>query len=102
MSARHREAHENLCRDLLASATRRLDDLRTAVERSKADDQADLERALDSLRGLHNRALARMEAAHLADDESWPPARAQADQALAALTRGLDEVQARIPVRRAA
>lgn len=102
MSVQRRDTHEAQCRDRLTSATRRLDDLRNTVERLRRDDRGEFERALDGLRGLHNRALARLEAARLAQPESWPLARAQADQALDDLTRRLDEVESHIQQRQAA
>lgn len=102
MSVQRRDTHEAHCRERLQTATRGLDDLRSIVERLRSEDQGDFERALDGLRGLHNRALARLEAARLAPPDSWPLARAQADQALDDLARRLDEVEGRLQQRQAA
>ncbi|MCW2247332.1 hypothetical protein M2352_002923 [Azospirillum fermentarium] len=103
MSVQRRGTHDAHSRDRLESATRRLDDLRSIVERLRSsEDRGDFERTLDSLRGQHNRALARLEAARLALPDSWPLARAQADQALDDLTRGLDEVERRLQQKQAA
>lgn len=102
MSVQRRGTHDAHSRDRLASATRHLDDLRSIVERLRREERGDFERTLDGLRGQHNRALARLEAARLALPESWPLARARADQALDDLTRGLDEVESRLQQRLAA
>lgn len=96
MSCRQRQAHDSLCRDFLLHASDRLDRLRTQVERGFQDDREDLERALDSLRGLLNRVTGRIEAAHLANDDAWPFARAMADQAIEELVSGLDAAEVRL------
>jgi len=95
MTRRRRQAHEGLCRDLLAQAEARLEALRTAAERSDGN-RLELERALDHARGLCNRVLARVEAARQASDDAWPFARAQADQAIAEMTQAIAEVDQRL------
>ncbi|WP_448207903.1 hypothetical protein [Azospirillum sp. sgz302134] len=96
MSCRQRQAHDSLCRDLLLHASDRLDRLRTQVERWNQNDREQLERTLDALRGLLNRVAGRVEAAHLANDEAWPFARAMADQAVDELVAGLDAAEVRL------
>ena len=96
MSCRQRHAYDSLCRDLLLHAADRLDRLRTQVERWTQGDREELERTLDTLRGLLNRVTARVEAAHLAADDAWPFARAVADQAIEELMKGLDAVEVRL------
>lgn len=95
MTRRRRQAHEALCRDLLVNAGDRLEQLRSAAERSE-NNRLELERALDHARGLHNRALARVEAARQAADDTWAFAGAQADQAIAEMTRAVAEVDAQL------
>lgn len=95
MSRHPRRGHESLCRDALAQTEIRLDTLRRAVER-RPGVRRELERALDDARGLHNRALARVEATRQAGEESWPFARAQADQAMAEMQQALDELELRL------
>ena len=96
MSCRQRQAHDTLCRDLLLHATGRTDRLRHLVERWTQPDREDLERTLDTLRGLLNRVTGRIEAAHLASDDAWPFARAMADQAIEDLLTSLDAAEARL------
>ncbi len=101
MSHRERDAFDSRARAHLTTITDRMNDLRTTVERfeGKSRDSAGrepLERALDSLRGLRNRAAARIEAAHQADDDAWPTARAQADRALREAQTALDDLAARL------
>ncbi|CBS86802.1 hypothetical protein [Azospirillum lipoferum] len=91
MSRRNRHAFDTLSRDLVLRATDRMETLRSMVERAGSDRRETWERTLDRLRGLNNRAIARIEAAHLADDDAWPFARAQADQAMMDLMRALDD-----------
>ncbi|WP_448189069.1 hypothetical protein [Azospirillum sp. sgz301742] len=92
MSRQKRHGHEARCRDLLAHAEGRLEQLRSVVER-RAGERLDLERALDHARGLCNRVLARVEAAHQASDDSWPFARAHADQAVSEMLQAIDELE---------
>lgn len=92
MTRRRRQAHEGLCRDVLTQTDARLEQLRTAAERSKGD-RLGLERALDNARGLRNRVLARVEAAHQASDDAWPFARAQADQAVAEMMQAVADLE---------
>src|SRR4051794_1501763 len=92
MRGHKRHGHEARCRDLLALAESRLEQLRSIVERS-AGDRFDQERALDHARGLCNRVLARVEAAHQASDDAWPFARAHADQAVDAMLQAIDELE---------
>ncbi len=96
MRRRQRQAHDALCRDHVLTAADRLDRLRNAVERSGLQAREEMERALDRLRGLSNRATARIEAAHLAADDTWPFARAEADQAIEELVRGIDALEDRL------
>jgi hypothetical protein len=92
MTRRRRQAHEALCRDFLAQTGDRLEQLRSAAERSTAN-RLELERALDHARGLGNRVLARVEAARQASDDAWPFARAQADQAIADMAQAIAELE---------
>jgi hypothetical protein len=91
MSRRNRQAFDTLSRELVLRATDRMETLRSMVERAGSDRRETWERTLDCLRGLNNRAIARIEATHMADDDAWPFARAQADQAMMDLMRALDE-----------
>lgn len=93
MRRRQRQAHDVLCRDLVLHTAERLDRLRTLVERSGLHDREEFERRLDTLRGLRNRVMARVEAAHLAADDAWPFARATADQAIEELVNGIDAIE---------
>lgn len=96
MSRRERQAFDALSRDLVLHATDRMDRLRSTVERFEINGRETWERTLDSLRGLRNRATARIEAAHLADDDAWPFLRARADQAMTELMRALDDIDHRL------
>ncbi|PWC33250.1 hypothetical protein [Azospirillum sp. TSO35-2] len=96
MSRRNRHAFDTLSRDLVVRATDRMETLRSLVERSDSDGREAWERTLDHLRGLNNRAIARIEAAHLADDDAWPFARSRADQAMMDLMHALDEFDGRL------
>ncbi|WP_029010494.1 hypothetical protein [Azospirillum halopraeferens] len=96
MKARQRQTYVTQCRTTIAMAGERLEMLRRAVERRDAAERVSLERMLDTLRGRRNRAMARVESAHQASDEAWPFARAGADQAIAELASGLDELEARL------
>ncbi|WP_168220346.1 hypothetical protein [Azospirillum thermophilum] len=96
MSCRTRQAFDQLCRDLLDQATERMDRLRSFVERSGGAGREGWERMLDNLRGERNRATARIEAARLADDDTWPTARAQADQAITDLMECIDDLDRRL------
>ncbi len=96
MSDQERQAFDTRARDRVAQATERMNQLRSTVERSDPKGREAWERTLDGLRGLHNRAAARIEAAHLADDDAWPSARGRADQALGELLDALDEIDHRL------
>lgn len=96
MNCLNRQAHNAQCRDLILAATERLDRLRHAVERSGADRREELERTLDTLRGLHNRAMARAEAAHMVTDDAWPYARLNADETIQELVRAMDALESRL------
>lgn len=93
MRCRQRQAHDALCRNLVLNAAERLDRLRSLVERSGLREREAMERTLDTLRGLRNRVAARIEAGHLATDDTWPFARAQADQAINELMSGIDALE---------
>ena len=95
MSRHKRHGHEARCRDLLAHAEGRLEQLRSVVERG-AGDRLDQERALDHARGLCNRVLARVEAARQSSDDAWPFARAHADQAVNEMQHAIDELESRL------
>ena len=92
MSHHRRHGHEAQCRDLLAHTGTRLEQLRRLVERGTGD-RLNEERALDHARGLHNRALARVEAARQSSDDAWPFARAQADQAVNEMLQAVGELE---------
>ena len=92
MSHHRRHGHEARCRDLLAHTGTRLEQLRSLVERGTGDRLND-ERALDRARGLHNRALARVEAARQSSDDAWTFARAQADQAIDEMLQAISELE---------
>jgi hypothetical protein len=88
-----RTAHDALCRDLVTNAIDRLDQLRSTVERAEPGTREYMERALDALRGLHNRAMARAEAAHTVPDEAWPHARINADEAIQELITAIEALE---------
>lgn len=96
MSDQERQSFDTQARDRVAQATERMNQLRSTVERSDPKGREAWERTLDSLRGLQNRATARIEAAHLADDDAWPSSRGRADQALGELIDALDEIDHRL------
>ncbi len=96
MSNRERQAFDTLSRDLIQHATNRMERLRSTVERADIVGRDVWERTLDTLRGLRNRACGHIEAAHRADDDAWPFARARADQAISELMRTLDDVDGRL------
>lgn len=98
MSERWRDAQVNLCRDHITQATFRMDALRSSVERLPLPNRADIERELDRLRGLRNRALARTEAARYADEAAWDGLRAQIDHAIDALDIELRDLESRFAV----
>jgi len=93
MSCQRRQSHETRFREALGEAGARLEQLRFLVERRGVDARMELERRLDTARGLHNRALARIEAARQASEDGWPFARAQADHTLSELVQALDELE---------
>ncbi len=94
--SRERQAFEALSHDLVLHASDRMEHLRSTVERAEIDGRELWERTLDSLRGLRNRAIAHIEAAHRTDDDAWPFARARADQAMTELMRALDDLDSRM------
>lgn len=96
MLGRQRQAHDSKCRDFLQNSGDRLDRLRSLAERSAPDGREELERALDALRGQHNRLAARVEAARMANDDAWAFARASVDQAVEEVTAGLDSIEFRL------
>ncbi|MFD1627525.1 hypothetical protein [Azospirillum griseum] len=101
MNQQERDAFDSRARVQLTTITNQMNDLRTTVERfdGRSRDitgREPLERALDSLRGLRNRAAARIEAAHQADDDAWPTARAHAERALREAQGVLDDMSARL------
>lgn len=69
MRAPDRTVSVALCRTRIVEADSRLEALRIAVERRPARTRTADERALDRLRGMRNRAMARVEAAHRAPDD---------------------------------
>lgn len=95
-----RDGHAARSHERLLDATRRLEALRSHAERQPAERRVELERTLDRLRGLRNRALARLEDCRLASDDAWPSMRHQAMAALNELLDGIAEVERR--TRRAA
>lgn len=97
MNERRRDAIVSLCRDHIARVSVRMDVIRSEVERLSSPTREEIERELDRLRGLRNRALARTEAARLADDEAWDGARAQLDQTIQALNNELGHLETRLP-----
>lgn len=97
MNERRRDAIVSLCRDHIARVSFRMDVIRSTVERLSLPDRQSIERELDRLRGLRNRALARAEAARLADDDSWDGAQAQLDQTIQALNSELGALETRLP-----
>lgn len=96
MITRERQAFETLSRDLIQHAANRMERLRSTVERTEIQGREAWERTLDSLRGLRNRATAHIEAAHRADDDAWPFARARADQVMVELMRALDDIDRQV------
>jgi hypothetical protein len=97
MDEHRRDAIVSLCRDHIARVSTRMDVIRSTVERLPMADREAIERRLDHLRGLRNRALARTEAARMADDNSWDGAQAQLDQTIRDLNSELGEIETRIP-----
>jgi hypothetical protein len=93
-----------MCHHIIHQATQRMEGLRTTVERlaewrGNPDCEAqrsELERALDRVRGNRNRALARLEAVRLAEDDSWVFSRSHADQAIATFCQSVDEVESHL------
>ncbi|CAO3431044.1 hypothetical protein [Azospirillum doebereinerae] len=102
MITRERQAFETLSRDFIQHAANRMEHLRSIVERAEIDGREMWEHTLDGLRGLRNRATAHIEAAHRADDDAWPFARARADQVIVELMRALDDIDRRVQQRLAA
>ena len=96
MSEGNRKAHELRCRDYISRASFRMDVIRSTIERVAVPNRPDVERELDRLRGLRNRALARAEAARLADDDAWDTIRTQLDRAIQALNFELGALESRL------
>jgi hypothetical protein len=97
MNERRRDAYVNLCRDTIRHVTSRMDALRSMVERLPFPTRADIERELDRIRGLLNRAVARTEAARFADDTAWEGVRTQIEGAFSILERELGALESRLP-----
>lgn len=97
MNELRRDAIVSLCRDHIARVSFRMDVIRSNVERLSSPDRQAIERELDRLRGLRNRALARAEAARLADDDTWDGAQAQLDQTIRTLNTELGALETRLP-----
>lgn len=91
---RERQAHVATCHARIQETTRRLDELRSRAERQRGGRRQDVERTLDRLRGLRNRALARLEDCRRAGGDAWPSIRNQATTAVDELVDGLAEVEA--------
>lgn len=89
-----RDGHVARSHERLLDAARRLEALRSHVERQPAERRHDLERTLDRLRGLRNRALARLEDCRRASGDVWPAIRNQATTAVDELVAGITEVEA--------
>jgi hypothetical protein len=96
MNERRRDAYVSLCRDTIRHVTSRMDALRSMVERLPFPTRTDIERELDRIRGLLNRAVARTEAARFVDDDAWETVRAQIDGAINALTNELGALEGRL------
>ncbi|MDR3517950.1 MAG: hypothetical protein P4M00_19275 [Azospirillaceae bacterium] len=93
MAASPKLTYENNCLAQLQAAVARLDRWRESVHHFTPGQRVDAERALDCLRGLCNRVLARLEDVRRADGDSWEMFKARADQALRQLIEALDRYQ---------
>lgn len=91
--------YKDLRRRILAAAEQ-METLRAAAERQPLARRREAEGLLDRLRGLLNRALARLEAARMAGDDPWrvQAARLAAQSAAEELFDELTRAEDRLPL----
>lgn len=84
----------------IAVAAGQLETLRAVAERQPPARRREAETLLDQLRGLLNRALARLEAARIADNDPWrvQAARSDAHSAAEELFDELARAEGRLPL----
>lgn len=84
----------------IAVAAEQLETLRAVAERQPAARRREAETLLDQLRGRLNRALARLEAARIADNDPWrmQAARSDAQSAAEELFDELARAEGRLPL----
>ncbi|HRQ83157.1 MAG TPA: hypothetical protein PKZ97_18750 [Azospirillaceae bacterium] len=84
----------------IAVAAEQLETLRAVAERLPPARRREAEALLDRLRGLLNRALARLEAARIADNDPWrvQAARSDAQSAAEDLFGELAQAEGRLPL----
>ena len=101
MNAQDKRAWELARRNEIEEFTVRLEALRKSTFYLTGDVRLDAERSLDELRGLINRALARIEAIRFSHDDTWRLARQPAETAFARARETFEELEAKL-FRRAA
>lgn len=84
----------------ISAAAEQMEALRAAAERQPPSRRREAENLLDQLRGLLNRALARLEAARMAYDDPWRvnTARLEAQSAVEELFDELSQAENRLPL----
>lgn len=84
----------------ISVAAEQMEALRAAAERQPPPRRREAENLLDQLRGLLNRALARLEAARMASDDPWRvnAARLEAQSAAEELFDELSQAENRLPL----
>lgn len=88
---------EARARGRVAEAAERLDEMRRWVERQPSARRGEYEPALDHLRGLLNRAKARLERVRMASDGLADSARSSAAEALDELWENVHDLENRLP-----
>jgi len=83
MAHRLRQRYVEAACSELNVLTRRLERLRSVVERGRGDRRLQHERHLDDLRGLANRATAKVEDVRRASEDAWKSFKVHADSAIA-------------------
>lgn len=87
----------DVARRRIADASRRLDEMRQWVERQPGARRSEYEPTLDRIRGLLNRAKARLERVRMASDGLVDSARGSAVEALDELCENVHDLESRLP-----
>lgn len=85
MAPRMKQVYVSRAAEDLRILGERLDRLRAATERLGTDRKLLLEPALDDMRGMRNRAEAKLEDVRRTSDDAWPVFKVHADGAIESL-----------------